>query len=136
MTAELPAQPVERMCALHDNDPIAAQLGIELVAAEPDRVVVQMTVDDRHTGGHGLCHGGMLFTLADVAMSLVCNRHQAKALATNATIDFVSGVLPGATVVATAVERNLRGRAGISEATLTVDGAIVALFSGRTLQVR
>lgn len=119
---------------MHSNDPVADALGIELVRVTNDRVELSMPIDNRHVGGHGVCHGGHLFTLADVAMAYVSNRHNTVAFATHAAIDFVEAVRHGDLVQAEGRERNLRGKAGICDVTLRVDGRVVAVFRGNTLQ--
>ncbi len=53
--------------------PRLAGLGMELVELATDRAVVRMTVDERMVNGHGIAHGGFVFTLADSAFALACN---------------------------------------------------------------
>ena len=50
--------------------PIAETMGFELSALEPGRVVLEMTVDERHHNPMGTVHGGTLSDLADAAMGL------------------------------------------------------------------
>ena len=38
---------------------------MELVSCEPGRAVLRMTVRESMLNGHKICHGGMIFTLAD-----------------------------------------------------------------------
>ena len=59
------------MAEMLGNDPTAAWLGAQLVSTDPVRVA--MTVRDEHTNFYGTTHGGVVFTLADVGMSLVSN---------------------------------------------------------------
>ena len=63
-----------------DQDELAAQVGaamyeadratrefmrIELVSCEPGRAVLRMAVHEAMLNGHEICHGGLIFTLAD-----------------------------------------------------------------------
>lgn len=125
----------QRVTELHAADPIAAALGITLVAVGDTSVQLSMQVEARHVGGHGRCHGASLFALADVAMSYVGNRFPGQAFATRAGIDFIGPVELGDVVLATANESSLRGRSALCDVTLTVDGEIVAQFRGNTLRV-
>lgn len=127
--------PAEQIRELYENDPIAADLGVELIAATDDSVHVRLIVTDRHVGAHGRCHGGVLFTLADIAMSYVGNRMPGQAFATHAAIDFVGAVELGDTIDAIGTEIALRGRAGICDVRLSVGDEIVSTFRGNTLRV-
>jgi 1,4-dihydroxy-2-naphthoyl-CoA hydrolase len=49
---------------------ILKTLGIEIDAAEPDRVVLSMQVDERHHQYTGLLHGGVSVVLAETAASI------------------------------------------------------------------
>lgn len=49
---------------LNATDCFAATNGIKLL---PDGATAMMTVEDRHLNGAGVCQGGALFTLADLA---------------------------------------------------------------------
>jgi acyl-CoA thioesterase len=121
---------------MHAGDPIAERLGIELVETHTSGVRLRMVVDDRHLGGHAQCHGGVLFTLADVAMSYVSNRSNLQAVATHASIDLIDAVRDGEVIDVDAVEANVRGRAAICDVTMSVGDRVVAKFRGRTLRTR
>jgi 1,4-dihydroxy-2-naphthoyl-CoA hydrolase len=49
---------------------ILKTLGIEIVAAEPERVLLSMQVDERHHQYTGLLHGGVSVVLAETAASI------------------------------------------------------------------
>lgn len=125
-----------RVRELFEADVIAAGLGLELVAVGAGSVRLRFTVDERHVGWHGRCHGGVLFTAADVAMSYVSNRGEAQAFATHASIEFLGGVGIGDVVDIEGGETARRGRTAVLDAMLSVDGKIVAGFRGTTLEMR
>ena len=52
-----------------------------------------MTVEPHHLNGHGICHGGFIFTLADSAFAFACNSHNMRTVAAQNAITFVA---PGA----------------------------------------
>ena len=126
----------EVIARMHAGDPIAQSLGIELVEGSDERVVLRMPIDDRHVGGASVCHGGILFTFADVAMSYYGNRSNEYAVATQASIDFIEAVHGGVVIEAEAAEAHLRGRAAVYDVTLRVEGRVVALFRGKTLRIQ
>ena len=128
--------PADVVRSLHQNDPIAAGLGVELVDVSNGGVTLQLRVRESHMGSNEVCHGGVLFTLADIAMAYVSNSANIAALATRASIDFVDGVKRGDVVVAEAVQVSLRGKAAIVDVSLLVDRRVVGLFRGATLRTQ
>lgn len=95
---------------------------------------VTMTVDDRMVNGHGIAHGGYLFTLADSAFALACNAAGRSAVAAGCDVDYLRPGLLGDVLVAEARERLVRGRSGMTDVTITreADGEVIAEFRGRS----
>jgi len=127
---------IARIRELHASDELAQALGVSLAALTERSLTLEMTVRADHVGYHGRCHGGVLFTLADIAMSYVGNRFPDMAYATHAAIDFVGAVDLGDTVTAVANESVRSGRSAIFDVTLTVDDEVVGVFRGNTLSTR
>jgi acyl-CoA thioesterase len=121
--------------AMERSDAAARGAGITLVDVGPGRARVAMTVEARHVNGHGTCHGGYLFLLADAALAYACNSYGVSAVAAGADIAFLRQVPLGAEVVAEAVERARVGRSGLYDVTVRVGDEVVAEFRGRTRQV-
>ncbi len=118
---------------MHALDRAAALLGYDVVAAAPGRAVVRMTVRADMVNGLGVCHGGLIFTLADSAMAHASNSHGEDAFAVAASIDFLSPGMIGAVLTAEAVEHFRRGRTALYEVVIASDaGDVVARFHGRT----
>ncbi|MBC3194578.1 hydroxyphenylacetyl-CoA thioesterase PaaI [Pseudonocardia sp. C8] len=118
------------------GDRAARSAGVEVTEVGPGRAVATMTVAEEHANGHGVCHGGYLFLLADSAMAYASNSHGISALATGADIAFLQPARTGDVLHAEAVERSLAGRSGLYDVTVrTGDGTVVAEFRGRTRQV-
>ncbi|MDT7708487.1 MAG: acyl-CoA thioesterase, partial [Pseudonocardiales bacterium] len=109
--------------------------GVRLLEVGPGQARAALTVEERHVNGHGICHGGYLFLLADCAFAYACNSHGVSTVASGGDIAFLRPVALGAEVVADAVERALAGRSGLYDVTLRVDGEPVAEFRGRSRQV-
>jgi acyl-CoA thioesterase len=109
--------------------------GVRLLEVGPGRAVVGMTVEARHVNGHGLCHGGYLFLLADTALAYASNSYGVSAVASGADIAFLRPVSLGAELVAEAVERAKTGRSGLYDVTVRSGEDAVVEFRGRTRQV-
>ena len=119
--------------AMHARDRTAALLGYAVVSSAPGAAVVRMTIRDDMVNGLDVCHGGLIFTLADSAMAHASNSHGVQSFAVAASIDFVSPARAGTTLTAEAVEQDRRGRTALYDVTVTdEDGALVARFHGRT----
>lgn len=109
--------------------------GVRLLDVGPGSARVGMTVEARHVNGHGICHGGYLFLLADAALAYASNSHGTSAVASGADIAFLRPVPLGAELEAVAVERAKAGRSGLYDVTVRAGEQVVAEFRGRTRQV-
>lgn len=118
------------------HEPVADLLGMDVGVVEPGHCEISLTVRPEMLNGHGVCHGGILFTLADMAMALATNAGESTNVATHAEIDFVEAVQPGTRLVASAQRRHSRGKQTITDIRISdSDGRVVAEFRGRTLAV-
>jgi acyl-CoA thioesterase len=118
--------------AMWDDDVASRRLGMEILAIAPGRSEVAMTVRDDMVNGHGLCHGGLVATLADSAFALACNTYGEVTVASGFDIDLLEPAHLGDRLVARAVERVRRGRSGIYDVTVRHGDRIVAEFRGRS----
>jgi acyl-CoA thioesterase len=122
--------------ALFDAAAAARGLGIDLVSLAPGRARVAMTVGAGMINGHGICHGGYVFLLADTAFALACNGEGRASVAGGAEVSFVSPAHLGEILVAEASEVAVYGRSGITDVAVRSDeGRIVALVRGRSREV-
>ena len=116
-------------------DAASRALGMELVTVGDGGAVVRMTVRDDMVNGHGMCHGGLVATLADSAFALACNSRGTATVAAGFDVSFLEPAHEGDRLVATAEERSLRGRSGIYDVTVRRDdpaGQVIAEFRGRS----
>ncbi|MCQ2073990.1 MAG: PaaI family thioesterase [Bacteroidaceae bacterium] len=58
---------------LNTNDRFAANNGMKLIEVKQGSAVAEMTVEERHLNGAGICQGGALFTFADLAIAAAMN---------------------------------------------------------------
>ncbi|MCW2608418.1 MAG: phenylacetic acid degradation protein PaaD [Frankiales bacterium] len=121
--------------AMWSRDTASRALGIELVEVGPGRAVVRMTVTAPMVQGHGTCHGGYLFLLADTAFAFACNTRGPDAVAAGADVAFLAPVHEGDVLVAEGVERVAFGRSGLYDVTVRRDGVPVCEFRGRSRQL-
>lgn len=125
------------IAALYRGDAASQALGMEMLETGAGRATVRMTVREDMLNGHRLCHGGLVFALADSAFAFACNSHGDRALAAAASIDFLLPAKAGDRLTAHAVEVWRAGRSGLTEVTVTnQDGVRVALFRGRSALAR
>ena len=123
----------EAAAAMLATDRVGPALGMRLVKIAPGTCTLAMPVRADMGNGHGICHGGMIFTLADSAFAFACNSGGGSCVAATGSIDFLAPAHVGdeLTAVATTVWR--RGRTGIHEVVVTNQkGEAVALFRGRS----
>jgi acyl-CoA thioesterase len=86
--------------------------------------------------GHRICHGGMVFTLADSAFAFACNSYNENTVAAAASIDFLAAAHEGDELTAEAKELWRTRRNGIYEITVTNQkGAKIAFFRGRSYRI-
>ncbi len=108
------------------KDPYARKLGARFEAIRPGYSRVAMTVEADMVNFHGMTHGGLIFTLADLAFAAAGNSHGQTAVALNGNITFLKPSRPGDRLVAEAREIQVAGRTAVY--TITVREA-----SGDTL---
>jgi acyl-CoA thioesterase len=122
--------------ALYKRDTAARSLGIRVEEIAPGRASLSMSVEDKMVNGHGICHGGYIFTLADTAFAYACNSRNASTVAAGARIEFLAPARLGDRLRATASEVSLRGRNGVYDVVVSrEDGERLALFRGNSLRI-
>lgn len=77
------------------NDRFADNSGVELLEIKPGYAKARMLVTPDHLNGGGVCQGGALFTLADLAFAAAANSHKVLTLSVNANITFVRSIREG-----------------------------------------
>src|ERR1700716_41024 len=119
--------------ALFARDMASRMLGIRVEGVKPGYARVAMTVRPDMVNGHRICHGGLIFTLADSAFAASCNSYGESTVAAAASIDFLAPAFEGDELSAEANELWRSGRSGLYEITVTNQrGERIALFRGRS----
>jgi acyl-CoA thioesterase len=123
--------------AMYSRDRNSRLLGIELGEIRPGIAVMRLAVRAEMTNGHDVCHGGIIYTLADTAFAYACNSHNHNALASGCCIDYLAPAHPGDTLTVVCEERSLTGRTGVYDAEITnQDGRRIALFRGKSHRIK
>jgi len=118
------------------RDRAAQALGIQIQSIGPGRAVLSMTVRGDMVNGHSICHGGLIFSLADTAFAYACNAYNRNTVASGCSIEFLAPGIEGDTLQAEAVERNLAGRTGVYDITVRDSaGKTLALFRGKSYRI-
>ena len=123
--------------AMYARDPAVRAFGIRIDHVAPGHARLSMPVREDMLNGHGLCHGGMIFTLADSAFAYACNSRNQNTVASGCTIDYLAPGQPGDVLTAEAMEQSLTGRTGVYDiAVSNHDGKRIALFRGRSHSIK
>jgi len=129
------SQQIAEACGvqMHERDEMARLLGVVLDEMAPGRSRVSVTVREDMANSMGICHGGIIFSLADCAFAYSCNSRNRKTVAAGASIDFVSAARLGDRLTAVAEERALVGRTGIYDVRVVdQNDELIAFFRGRS----
>ncbi|MEX0365076.1 MAG: hydroxyphenylacetyl-CoA thioesterase PaaI [Ruegeria sp.] len=117
--------------AMWAGDNASKWAGMEITHIDEGTATLEMTVAAHHCNGHGICHGGVSFMLADSAFAFACNSRNQSTVAQHNVISFIAPGRRGDRLTANATELSLTGRSGIYDVTVTnQDGQKIAEFRG------
>ena len=120
-----------------NNDQASAWFGMRIDEIDEGFAMLSLIVEKKHTNGHGICHGGVTFALADSAFAFACNSRNQATVAQHNTISYTAAVKLGDVLTATAKEISLIGRNGIYDVEVTnQEGLAVAEFRGCSRAIR
>ncbi|MGV3494623.1 MAG: hydroxyphenylacetyl-CoA thioesterase PaaI [Ramlibacter sp.] len=112
-------------------------LQMELLACEPGRAVMRMRVREPMLNGHKICHGGLIFTLADSTFAFACNSHNKVTVAAGCSIEFLRPAHLDDVLTCEGVEQLLQGRHGVYDMRVTNQrGETVAMFRGKSASIQ
>jgi acyl-CoA thioesterase len=105
--------PLERAqrCAttIFANDRASQALGIKVEVTVPGSSVARMSVREDMLNGFDICHGGLVFALADTALAFACNAYNRLTVVGSGAMDFIRPAVLGDELRAVAQE-DYRGR--------------------------
>ena len=110
------------------RDPFARFLGAEVEIVKPGHSRVKLTITDDMVNFHGDTHGGVVFSLGDMAFAAASNSHGQTAVALNVGINFLKATNAGDRLVAEAIEQTATGPMALYDITIRDDrtGDLVA----------
>jgi len=119
--------------AMWQGDEASKWLGMRIVSVTEGKAELTLTVAPHHANGHGICHGGITYALADSAFAFACNSRNQSSVAQINTITYLAPARIGDTLIAQAREIGLTGRNGIYDVTVsTENGTVIAEFRGHS----
>ena len=111
--------------AMWAGDAASQAMGMSLDEVRPGCARLVMTVRPDMVNGHGICHGGFVFALADSAFAFACNSYNRNTVAQSCDIVFVNPAR--------------FGRNGVYDVTVELAGSAeteyIALFRGRSREI-
>ncbi len=127
-----PKERAERAAqAMWSADNASPWVGLQIDKVDEGQATLSMTVERHHANGHGICHGGIIFMLADSAFAFACNSRNQSTVAQHNTISYIAPGRLGDRLIAEAREVSLTGRSGIYDVTVTNQlKEVIAEFRG------
>lgn len=122
--------------AMVERDRASQALGMRIERVAPGFAELSMTIRGDMINGHAICHGGLVFTLADSAFAFACNSHNFNTVAGGCSIEFMAPGREGDVLTATARERAQGRRAGVYDIDVRNQrGETIALFRGKSMRI-
>ena len=123
--------------ALDSNDTASHALGLVVTQIAPGFATVTMPITPDKLNGHGICHGGLIFALADTAFAHACNSYNQKVVAQSCSISFLAPGKTDTMLTATAREIHRARRSGIYDIEVSSEaGEIIAQFRGQSRTIK
>ena len=135
--AKLSPDDLARACAdaMWREDRASQGLGMQIVDIKAGQATLAMTIQPHMVNGHGIVHGGFIFTLADSAFAFACNSHNERTVAAQGAITFIRPGKLGDRLVAVAREVSRSGRSGIYDVRVTAGEVVIAEFRGHSRSI-
>jgi phenylacetic acid degradation protein PaaD len=124
-----------RLCAdeMWKGDRASHALGITVDLDKAGAATARMLIRDDMVNGLGVCHGGLVFALADTAFAFACNAYNVQNFAASCHIDFLRPAVLGDELRADASEDYRGRRSGYYTIRISnQNDELVALFRGRS----
>jgi acyl-CoA thioesterase len=125
-----------RACAkkMMAGDNASRALGIDVEITTVGHATATMRVREDMVNGFNICHGGLVFTLADTAFAFACNAYDDLSVAGSGHIEFLRPANLNDVLTATSREETRSGRNGFYTVDVSnQEGVLVALFRGRSV---
>ena len=131
--------------AMWADDKASRAMGMRIEEVGPGFALLSMSVGVDMVNGHGLCHGGyifsladsaLIFSLADSALAFACNSHNQRHVAQHCQIAYLAPGRLGMRLLAEARERFRSERTGVYDVTVRSEaGETIAEFRGHSRSI-
>jgi acyl-CoA thioesterase len=124
----LPQDIVNKML---ENDHFSRWLGIRVESVSEGACILKMKVRSEMMNGFNIAHGGIAFSFADSALAFASNGYNRKAVALDASVNFMVPILENDELTAVAEQLSLTHKTGLYLITVSKqDNIKVAVFKG------
>jgi acyl-CoA thioesterase len=121
---------MEELLARLREDPYANYIGIEVDRLDKGYALCSLTVTEQMINFLGLLHGGLVFSLADVAFSAASNSDYSPSYALDVSGSFLRSAKVGDRLISEAKLVHTTRRTGIYRMEVRNGDDLVALFNG------
>jgi acyl-CoA thioesterase len=119
------------------TDKAAHALGMEVVAVSPGHASVSMIVREDMLNGFGICQGGLIATLADMAFAYACNSYNELTVASGFDVDLLGPGKLGDRLTASGRVVSQGSRMGVYDIEVSNQGGErIAVFRGRSYRMK
>lgn len=123
--------------AMYAKDAAAHALGMTVGAVGPGHATVTMTVRPDMLNGFGICQGGLVTTLADMAFAYACNSYNELTVASGFDVDLLAASQAGDVLTAAGRVVSQGARMGLYDIEVhNQKGERVAVFRGRSYRMK
>lgn len=120
-----------------ERDKFAKSIGVQVIEALAERAVCKLEINENHLNGLGLVNGGVLFTIADLAMAVAANANGSSTVTLNSSIDFIKSATKGTLVaVATPVKTGRTISRYRVEVRLEENSELLAVLSATSFTIK
>lgn len=122
--------------AMHERDALAKHTGMLPESLGPGQAKLAMRIKDFMLNGHGTCHGGMIFAMADTAFAHACNNENICNVAMDCRIDYLYPAYLDDELIASAKQTHKGRKSSLIEVVVeNQNGRKIAIFQGRSYAI-
>ncbi len=130
-------EPEQIVNMMMKEDRFTKYMAMEIGEVKPGFCRVSMKIGEEMLNGFGICHGGVIFSLADSALAFAANTRGRVSVTLDMTASFIGKVDPGEILEAVAEELNLTNGTGVYDVSVAnSSGKKIALFRGTVYRTR
>lgn len=123
--------------SLNANDHFANYIGAKLTEVREGFARAELTIGNQHVNAAGVCQGGVMYTLADLAFAAVANCHGTLTLGIANNITFLKSGQVGETIVAECTELLDHHRLPYCDIRImNQQGELIAVMTGLAYRVK